>query len=121
MREKDIGRRKGEMEWGKISLIKEASKRLFSGGKKRRGERKTGSLLSSHLTKGRNKMYTHFGMKIYLITQESGGEGDKQGWGGNGREGKWEERVIRNKHSWGGTRSKERIEEMGGRIGWSEM
>ena len=35
------GRRKGEMEWGKLSLIKEASKRLFSGEKKRGGERKT--------------------------------------------------------------------------------
>ena len=40
MREKYIGRRKGEMEWGKLSLIKEARKRLFSGGKKGGGERK---------------------------------------------------------------------------------
>ena len=73
MREKDIGRRKGEMEWGKLSLIKEASKRLISGGIKRGGERKTGSLLSSHSTKGKNKMHTHFGMKTYLTIQENGG------------------------------------------------
>ena len=41
MREKYIGRTKGEMEWGKLSLIKEAGKRLFGGKKKRGGERKT--------------------------------------------------------------------------------
>ena len=40
MREKYIGRRKGKKEWGKLSLIKEASKRFFSGGKKGGGERK---------------------------------------------------------------------------------
>ena len=73
MREKYIGRRKGEMEWGKLSLIKEASKRLFSGGKNRGGEIKTRRLLSSHSTKGRNKMHPHFGMKTYLTIQESGG------------------------------------------------
>ena len=42
-------------------------------------------------------------------------------WGDDRREGKWEEGVIRSKHFWGGTRSKERTEEMGGRIGWREI
>ena len=32
-------------------------------------------------------MHTHFGMKTYLSIQESGGEGDKQGGGYDGREG----------------------------------
>ena len=40
VREKYMGRRKGEIEWDKLSLIKEASKRLFSGGEKRGDERK---------------------------------------------------------------------------------
>ena len=69
------------MKWGKLSLIKEAGKRLFSGGKK--GEvREQRELYLSHSTKGRNKMHSHFGMKTYLTIQESEGEGDKQGWGG---------------------------------------
>ena len=54
-------------------------------------------------------MHTQFGMKIYLTLQESREEEDK--WGGDDRrEDKWEEGVIRSKHFWGGTRSKERIE-----------
>ena len=32
-------------------------------------------------------MHTHFEMKTYLTIQESGGEGDKQGGGDDGREG----------------------------------
>ena len=32
-------------------------------------------------------MHTHFGMTTYLTIQESGGEGDKQGGGDDGREG----------------------------------
>ena len=39
MREENIGRRKGEMEWGKLSLIKEIRKIFFSGGEKGGGER----------------------------------------------------------------------------------
>ena len=39
MKEEYIGRRKGEMEWGKLSLIKETRKQLFNGGEKGRGER----------------------------------------------------------------------------------
>ena len=49
-------------------------------------------------------------MKIYLTLQESRGEGDKWGGGDDRREGKWEEGVVRSRHFWGGTRSKERIE-----------
>ena len=65
-------------------------------------------------------MHTHFGMKTYLTIQESGGERNKQGGGmmegramGGGNNLK--------SHSWGGTGSKERIEAMGGRIGWREI
>ena len=107
------------MEWLKLSLIKETSKRLFSGGKKGGSKRKHMKLTRS--TKGRNKMHTHFCMKTYITIQESGGERDKQGGGYDGREGKWEEGAIRSKHSWGGTRSKQRIEEMRDRIGWREI
>ena len=39
MRKEYIGRRKGEMEWGKLSLIKEARKCFFNGGDKGGGER----------------------------------------------------------------------------------
>ena len=60
-------------------------------------------------------------MKAYLTIQESRGEGDKQGERDDGREGKWEEGAIGSKHSWGRIRSKERIEAMGGRIGWREI
>ena len=55
-------------------------------------------------------MLTQFGMKIYLMLQESREEGDKWSEGDDRREGKWEEGVIRSKHFWGKTRSKERIE-----------
>ena len=39
MGEEYIGRRKEEMEWGKLSLIKEARKSFFNGGEKGGGER----------------------------------------------------------------------------------
>ena len=40
MREDYIGRRrKGEMEWSKLSLIKDTRKSFFNGGEKGRGER----------------------------------------------------------------------------------
>ena len=40
MREEYIGRREGEIEWGKLSLIKEARKTFFNRGGKEEGERK---------------------------------------------------------------------------------
>ena len=55
-------------------------------------------------------MHTQFDMEIYHTPQESKGEGNKWDLGDERREGKWEEGVIRSKHFWGGTRSKERIE-----------
>ena len=60
-------------------------------------------------------------MKTYFTIQESGGEGDKQGEGDDGMEGKWEEGIIRSKYSWEQTRSEKRIVEMGGMIGWREI
>ena len=39
MRQEYIGRRKGEMEWGKLSLMKEIRKIFFNGGEKGGGER----------------------------------------------------------------------------------
>ena len=39
MKEEYIGRRKGEMEWCKLSLIKEIRKIFFNGGEKGGGER----------------------------------------------------------------------------------
>ena len=48
--------------------------------------------------------------KIYVTLQETRGKGDKRGRGNDKREGKCEERIIRSKHFWGGTRSKDRIE-----------
>ena len=49
-------------------------------------------------------------MKVYLALQKGRGEEDKWGEGDGRREGKWDKGVIRSKHFWGGTRSKERIE-----------
>ena len=60
-------------------------------------------------------------MKTYLTIQASRGEGDNQVGRVNGREGKWEEEAIRSKHSWGGTGSKARIEEVRSRIEWREI
>ena len=39
MRDEYTGRRKGEMEWGKLSPIKEARKSFFTGQEKEVGER----------------------------------------------------------------------------------
>ena len=73
MREKYIGRRKGEMEWGKLSLIKEASKRLFSGGK-RREVREKHEVYSHHTPlKEEIKCTLILVMITYLTIQESGG------------------------------------------------
>ena len=55
-------------------------------------------------------MHTQFATKICLTLKESRGEGHKQGVGDDRRKGKWGEGVIKSKHFWGGTRSKERIE-----------
>ena len=54
-------------------------------------------------------MFTGFGMKIYLMLQESRGGGGKWGEGNDVREGKWEKGVTRNKHFWEGTKSNEGI------------
>ena len=47
MREENIERRKGEMEWGRPSLIKEIRKILFNGGEKGEGERENVKLTLS--------------------------------------------------------------------------
>ena len=39
MREEYFGRRKGEIEWDKLSFIKEARKSFLNGGEKGGGER----------------------------------------------------------------------------------
>ena len=39
MREEYIEWRKGEMEWGKLSVIKEARKSIFNGGEKGGGKK----------------------------------------------------------------------------------
>ena len=59
-------------------------------------------------------------MKTYLTILESGGGGNKQGWGDDGREGNGRREQLE-VNTLGGTRSKERTEEMGDRIGRKEV
>ena len=73
------------------------------------------------MTKERNKMHTHFGMRTYLTIQESEGEGDKQDGGEDGREGNGRREQFKVNTLGEGTGSKERIEPMGSRIGWREI
>ena len=65
-------------------------------------------------------MHTHCDRKTYVIIQESGGQGHKQGGGEDGGEGMGR-RMQSEVDTHGEGKDHKRIEVMGDRIGWREI